>query len=1199
MATLNPFTQSHLTQSHLSVLVLDKDSHNPIVRMPIYAEFSIVEELPPYKISEDDLGAIAENSDFIGNETIGAALRSSLAQYIEENTFRELDDEKKQTFLRQIVKILEREAGIFSKSESEIKDIVNRAVLEAMDEFEIRQSQTPSKKSISSYPLGYLATDHVGYASFDLTRISLNVRSVSLSRDRRKTSYAFFLYPMGKEGTRFDALEQGRLTDEAIFAKLLIDQPTLTRDLKILNLPSMQKPSLIDWYFSPGSFAAHPEFLVGEDGCERLFPPQIALQEFNLRQVVRIVDNPPVALPEGYKFAYVDDYRVTWHSLGHSLGEILYSLPLAPGESVKLAVIDWSWESTTQRTEQTALTEEVLHRTHRDRTISETVKAGLRELQKGSSFMGGIAGSAGATGTMGVASGAIGIAGSLGGATATSEGSRDLVGENVQRLNDSFSQASSAQRELNSTVVIQARQEEKESIQTRTFTNYNHSHTLTILYYEVLRHFKVTVELVRRKAAVLVKEDQTNFDDKTLIIYRPILEANLLDERLRSGFNALEKLLAMQIDDKVNPKIKPIEPLHPRKYIFSTFFFNFKVDDSEVNDAETSDPVFISALLNDGTEVDIKYKGDKNLNKEDDLFDNVGTYEIAIQPEDEVEWGKLVGFNIWVGGDDNLNLSQVGFRGTGEFGSIVQLREFTGPPLTFIDQGKKLTVTVASPGPDLPIPSTPPTPEQRLSIEENAAIELLHNHVNHHATYYHRLITLTRDPNLIANSFASLPWDQTDQLIDHVEPYPLEVFGSYVAFPLVRIEKISVDFDKKHSEKLITLPTRGVFAEGKLGHCNISEEIDNTRFWKWEEHPIPFEAPGINPVTPVTPQPQQTNIAPTAFPSSLVNIVNPSAAPDPTGLAAALTVLGTPDIFRDMSGRQEVADLLKKLSDNTISIADAANQAKEIQNKYGENLDKQQKDYDLGIYKAKSDLIGKAIEADAKRIAEANAKKEEADAKKAEVDAANAQAEAAKNIPVSMRKPVYQAAANTLAGNPTKEKVVVFKAVGFNNQTIDGAFNLTVRDVVAQTNVIAESNVVSYYDKLVVFKSPEPVLEAQVERKGTVPIKIEILNQTISLPYIKIVPKNNSYSVGKSHRVINITLTQASRDVSFKAKSTDSAVNELMNKWGAEFGVDKVVAAKMVEDYEQKKQITHTTEEETSYSFNVPTQNYDLVITSK
>jgi len=957
-------TLNQLTQSHLSVLVLDKDSHNPIVRMPIYAELSIVEEAPPWKISGEDLEAIVANSGLSGSETVVAVLRSSLAQYIEENTFRELDEEKKQSFLRRVVNILENEEGLFSKSESEIKDIVDRAILKAMEEFEIAQSQTPSKKSIYSYPLGYLATDHVGYASFDLSRISDLTRSqnnnfAAFARNGAKKSYAFFVYPMGKEGTRFDALEQGRFTNEAVFAKLSIEQPTLTRDLKILNLPSMQKPSLIDWYFSPGSFAAHPEFLVGDDGCERLFPAQIALQEFNLRQVVRLVNLPVgFTLPEGYKLAYVDDYRVTWQSLGHSLGEILYSLPLAPGESVKLAVIDWSWESTTQRTEQTSLTEEILHQTHRDRTISETVKAGLREFQHGSSFMGGIAGSAGASGSTGVYGGAAGIAGSLGGSTATSEGSRDLVAENVQRLNDSFSQASSAQREINSTVVIQARQEEKESIQTRTFTNYNHSHTLTILYYEVLRHFKVVVEWVRRRPALLKQADPIDFvklGDEKILIYRGLLESNLLDSSLKSAFDALEKLEATRLNyqtNNINPAVIPGKPFSQGDIEFTLFELGIKTSDG-LRD-KSSDKVVAYVRKMDGVaiQLDFLYEGPhrnedfggadnspQNINS-GRRFDDTATALFFVKPQQAIKWREIAGFEFEKWGDDEWRINRLAIRALGN-GYYTELLPDTDVDLYFLDnEPSSNTVTfIKRPEPDQPTPPPAKTPEQTLSPEELHQIKKLRQHLSENAAYYRRLVYLNKNPEAIAIEFESVNWNGTSKLIDHVEPYPLETFGSYIAYSFIdannQLPELNLDDLKKYAEKLITLPTRGVFAEGKLGHCNISEEIDNTRFWKWEEHPIPFEAPGINPVTPVTPQPQQTNVTPTTFPTSLVNIVNPSAAPDPTGLAAALTVLGTPNIFRDMSGQQEVADLLKKLSDNTISIAEASNRATEIQKKYG------------------------------------------------------------------------------------------------------------------------------------------------------------------------------------------------------------------------------------------------------------------------
>jgi hypothetical protein len=62
-------------------------------------------------------------------------------------------------------------------------------------------------------------------------------------------------------------------------------------------------------------------------------------------------------------------------------------------------------------------------------------------------------------------------------------------------------------------------------------------------------------------------------------------------------------------------------------------------------------------------------------------------------------------------------------------------------------------------------------------------------------------------------------------------------------------------------------------------------------------------------------------LAPTAFPQSVVNIQAPQALPDPSGLAAALKVLGTPDIFRNQSLGKETAALLQKLSDNATAMA--------------------------------------------------------------------------------------------------------------------------------------------------------------------------------------------------------------------------------------------------------------------------------------
>jgi hypothetical protein len=220
------------------------------------------------------------------------------------------------------------------------------------------------------------------------------------------------------------------------------------------------------------------------------------------------------------------------------------------------------------------------------------------------------------------------------------------------------------------------------------------------------------------------------------------------------------------------------------------------------------------------------------------------------------------------------------------------------------------------------------------------------DHLQQHKEYYNRLIWLSEDPLIRAARFDNAPykWDANSALLDHLDNRAVEIISSWMAFStpdktindtvqaLVAPRLGNVEEpDQILNERLITLPTRGLFAEAKLGHCNASEEIDNTRFWDWQTSPIPHLAPEIAPVTPVTPQPQQQNLQPTAFPQSLVNIVNPPSEPDPTGLAAALNVLATPNIFRDMSGQALVEDLLKKLSDNTISIAQASNMARQIQ----------------------------------------------------------------------------------------------------------------------------------------------------------------------------------------------------------------------------------------------------------------------------
>lgn len=937
-----------LIWERLGVLFLDQRTRAPIARMPVYAElsFMLAGDPPPVPLE-----AFEEQDDYLLHRTLGPILRTAIARALGEGGFEALAPQQRASLMRMIRNRLSGwQPNVLSLEPAEMRSAAEQIVEEAIGEAELPRvpSAPPSGATrAASFPLGFLATDHVGYASFDLRRVRHRLHPFGESDWDAPVDLALNVYPMGSDGERLDALAQARVTPEAVFAKFEIERPDFEPDLRTLSLPSMQDPSLADWYLSPGSFVAQPDLLLGADGCEALAPSQLSLQEYTFSQVMRLGDVPPgIDVPDGVRVGYLDEYRVSWHALGHSLGEISYSLPLAPGESVKLALVDWSWESTTVRREDTVVTEALLHETHRDRTIAETVRATLEEWQRGGTVMGGVAGSAGASGTSGAFGLAAGSSMALGGSYSTSSGSRALAGENVQRLADGFSQQSSSMRELTSTVVVQAHQEEHETIQTRTFTNYNHAHTLTILYYELLRHFRVVTEWVRRRPVALLPAATLAFDEAAIARHRRTLQATLLDPSLAPAFDALEKLQTTRASYVLQGIVAGPVPRPWAAGDIEFTLFELLIRTVPNSGDETTDKVVGFVRKLDGTPVllNLLYDGPHHDDPTDlnsgDMFDDPSLARIFVKPQTPVRWRDIAGFEFEKWGTDEWRMDALGINAFSAgrpvvlvpTGSDVDLffRESEPSPFSFTD--------IARPPDDPPAPPPIPTPEQTLTPEESRLIARLRAHLAAESAHYARAIALSRDVNDIARAFEAQSWDGSTTVLDHVEPYPLELFGDLVAYPLSDAYEDPDGAPDERREKLITFPARGVFAEGKLGHCNVAEEIDDTRFWKWEEHPIPVQAPEIAAATPVTPTPQATDARPTPFPSSLVNIVNPTAAPDPAGLAEALKVLGTPGIFRDMSGRAEVADLLRRLSDNTISIADAASRAKEIQGRYGRDL---------------------------------------------------------------------------------------------------------------------------------------------------------------------------------------------------------------------------------------------------------------------
>jgi uncharacterized protein YaiE (UPF0345 family) len=113
-------------------------------------------------------------------------------------------------------------------------------------------------------------------------------------------------------------------------------------------------------------------------------------------------------------------------------------------------------------------------------------------------------------------------------------------------------------------------------------------------------------------------------------------------------------------------------------------------------------------------------------------------------------------------------------------------------------------------------------------------------------------------------------------------------------------------------EDVITLPTRGIFAEAHMGHCNAAEKRDITRLWNFDELPVSL-LPNIETLT-AGPRGATPSLTPDSQGASPLSVQPTPDLPAPgEAVAKALELLGKPDIFRDMSARQEVAGIMAKL----------------------------------------------------------------------------------------------------------------------------------------------------------------------------------------------------------------------------------------------------------------------------------------------
>jgi hypothetical protein len=725
------------------------------------------------------------------------------------------------------------------------------------------------------------------------------------------------------------------------------------------------------------------------------------------------------------ELGYLALVRQVWVNAGTHLGEIMHSLALAPGESRNIAVIDWTQRQRSSRREDTRAEERLHSEFQQTRAINEVVSSTAREhlagmtqvdattKTTGTGLTGGLGGGAaksnsvsgdvnlGALGALiglpipldlgsvagassQMASGAGGIGASYvhsngtvqGTLLSETSGEREVLGELVQNISDATVQNSSNVRALMSTVVVEDEQEGRQRSQTRNITNYNHSHALTMQYYEVLQKYLVRTSLAGLTPVLFLPFRPLHFTIDFVKEYWPVLRRPIRhaaqgrfrewDKVIRNydprnndfdaggeltitsvkitqvrSWTSIAKVELTQANPDCSlsfPGFKLDETL-ALTFTGASTYFSFDVpDDGDSFSHDDDIPVdanvtchiasdfrgtFREACREAIDDAKKKVDGDRGFNELDHLHNKKNL-------KDDIDAGRYALLNPNDGLTLTLDFEIVveDVNGNTEIVAHTHAATWTYKQLHDEISEDLFNVTEVVKG---ALGST-------ADFNPVDIIEDIEDHFRLHRYGYTRyLLSMLEKEQVIdvIDHLAARGSDGGVALTRLVDPNPLAVVENFL---ILKLRDVNARKDqsgilatcaayvdelraaRKSSDKwtraeTVYLPTAGLFGEAILGRSNASEFLDMRRFFNWQDSPIPNAAPAIVAVD--LNQRRGADVASglgATVPEATLAQVLPALYPMPTGLTSALQAVQNGQMFTDMSKTGDFAGILGNLS---------------------------------------------------------------------------------------------------------------------------------------------------------------------------------------------------------------------------------------------------------------------------------------------
>lgn len=602
-----------------------------------------------------------------------------------------------------------------------------------------------------------------------------------------------------------------------------------------------------DVWAIPGVFPDLGPLQFGDDRCGRLIPNDQTVRTSNHHQVVRTRKNvvtclrAPVVAGEGKgaTHASIDvapsgprgrevrlsegeliSYEIKSTRLGYTFGDLLYSLPLAPCESVTLAISHWE-QRQAARAEQDSVAAETRDATYyRQNALSEAMSAVSASSHHGWAVMAGKSNS-GTASASGIVSGiALKVAGAFQttvGASASGSYDRKSFATNATRsFSDRIQSSAEAMRRDHQVVIMEQSESERQEISYRTVCNNNHCHVLNIFYHEVLNNFRITTKVLGHREVYFVPYEVQAFDLELALCARPILLPFLIDESLRECYGTLGMRTA-----------SPAGPATVDQFKIDLVVSNaFGVNASGLT-------LMVQPKIGPAQQFAVPGVGSWSSGQTCSYV--VDTTNFDPTQLHEVGFLKVLGGGLAT----HLSISAFTISVKGPNGQWTPIA--TGGPIS--EAGHVLMTS--SPASYSPAAGSP------VSDDGDCTARVL-AHLNCNAHYYNSLLWLLEDPNARLCRFDKILCDETgNSLADLILAEPLAVMGCSVAFAKADGEFQPHDGPPIVDERLLTLPTPGIFADAALGQCSACETKDDTVYWDWKDTPCSCAGKDVTLRTPV------------------------------------------------------------------------------------------------------------------------------------------------------------------------------------------------------------------------------------------------------------------------------------------------------------------------------------------------------------